>query len=77
LEKPLHSRAERKTVGSFKNIGWWFKFSFCYLVTRKDSVMPSKDCVREYKVRSFAFYTGACAFGILVLTVLYFISKGV
>jgi hypothetical protein len=77
LEKTLHSRAERKTNGSFKNIGWWSKFSFCYLVTRKDSVMPSKDCVREYKVRSFAFYTGACAFGILVLTVLYFISKGV
>jgi len=39
--------------------------------------MPSKDCVKEYKVKSFAFYTGACAFGILVLTVLYFISKGV
>jgi len=39
--------------------------------------MPSKDCVKEYKVRSFAFYMGACAFGILVLTVLYFISKGV
>jgi hypothetical protein len=39
--------------------------------------MPSKECVRQVKVKSFAFYTGACAFGILVLTVLYFISKGV
>jgi len=39
--------------------------------------MPSKDCVREVKVKSFAFYTGACAFGVLVLTALYFISKGV
>jgi len=47
------------------------------LVTGKDIVMPSKNCVREYKVRNFAFYTGAGAFGILVLTVLYFISKGV
>lgn len=77
MEKTLHSRAERKTNGSFKNIGWWFKFSFYYLATGKDSIMPSKDCVKEVKMKSFAFYTGACAFGILVLTVLYFISKGV
>jgi len=39
--------------------------------------MPDKNCVKEKKIRSFAFYTGACGFGILVLTVLYFISKGV
>jgi hypothetical protein len=77
LEKTLHTRAERKTVRGFKIFGWWSKFSFCYLVTRKDTVMPSKECVKQVKVKSFAFYTGACAFGILVLTVLYFISKGV
>jgi hypothetical protein len=71
LEKTLHARAERKTNGSFKNIGWWFKFSFCYLVTRKDSVMPSKDCVKEYKVKSFAFYMGACAFAVGVLAILF------
>ena len=77
MEKTLYSRAERKTSRGFKNIGWWFKFCFYYLVTGKDIVMPSKNCVKEYKVRNFAFYTGAGAFGILVLTVLYFISKGV
>jgi hypothetical protein len=71
LEKTLHSRAERKTIGSFKNIGWWFKFSFCHLVTGKDTVMPSKDCVKEYKVRSFAFYMGACAFAVGILAVLF------
>jgi len=36
--------------------------------------MPNKDCVKQVKVRSFAFYTGACAFAILVLTVLYLIK---
>jgi len=74
LEKTLHSRAERKTVGSFKNIGWWFKFSFCYLVTRKDPVMPNKDCVKEVKMKSFAFYTGACAFALAVLGILFVLS---
>jgi hypothetical protein len=77
LEKTLHTRAERKTNRGSENIGWWFKFSFYHLVTRKDPVMPSKECVKQVKVKSFAFYTGACAFAILVLTVLYFISKGV
>jgi len=70
LEKTLHSRAERKTIGSFKNIGWWFKFSFYYLATGKDSVMPSKDCVKEYKVRSFAFYMGACAVSLFFIGIL-------
>jgi hypothetical protein len=74
LEKTLHSRAERKTNRGFKNIGWWSKFSFCYLVTRKDSVMPSKDCVKEYKVKSFAFYMGACAFAVGVLTLLFILK---
>lgn len=71
MEKTLHSRAERKTNGSLKNIGWWFKFSFCYLVTRKDPVMPSKECVKQVKVKSFAFYTGACAFALGVITMLF------
>ena len=74
MEKTLHSRAERKTNGSFKNIGWWFKFSFCYLVTRKDPVMPSKECVKEYKVKSFAFYMGACAFAVGVLAILFILK---
>ena len=33
--------------------------------------MPSKDCVKEYKVKSFAFYTGACAFALGVITMLF------
>jgi len=74
LEKTLHSRAEQKTNRSFKNIGWWFKFSFFYLVTREDSVMPSKDCVKEYKVKSFAFYMGACAFAVGVLAILFILK---
>jgi hypothetical protein len=71
LEKTLHTRAERKTVRGFKNFGWWSKFSFCYLVTRKDTVMPSKECVKQVKVKSFAFYTGACAFALGVITMLF------
>jgi hypothetical protein len=71
LEKTLHSRAESATNGSSQSIGWGFKFSFYYLVVRKDSVMPSKDCVKEYKVRSFAFYMGACAFAVGVLAILF------
>jgi len=74
LEKTLHSRAECKTIRGFKNIGWRPKFYFYYLVTRKDSVMPSKDCVKEYKVKSFAFYMGACAFAVGVLTILFILK---
>jgi hypothetical protein len=74
LEKTLHPRAERKTVRGFKIFGWWFKFSFYYLVVRKDSIMPSKDCVKEYKVKSFAFYMGACAFAVGVLAILFAFS---
>lgn len=33
--------------------------------------MPSKECVKEYKVRSFAFYMGACAFAVGVLAILF------
>jgi len=36
--------------------------------------MPSKDCVRQVKVKSFAFYTGACAFAIGVLTLLFILK---
>ena len=32
--------------------------------------MPSKDCVREVKMKSFAFYTGACVFALVVMTML-------
>jgi len=71
LEKTLHSRAERKTNRGFESIGWWFKFSFYHLVVRKDSIMPSKECVKEYKAKSFAFYMGACAFAVGVLVVLF------
>ncbi len=37
--------------------------------------MPSKDCVKEVKMKSFAFYTGACAFAFGVLVALIAISK--
>lgn len=33
--------------------------------------MPNKDCVKEYKVRSFAFYMGACAFAVGILAILF------
>ena len=36
--------------------------------------MPSKDCVRKVKMKSFAFYTGACAFALLVLGILFVLS---
>ena len=75
MEKTLHSRAERKTIRGFKNFGWWLKFSFYYLVTRKDSIMPSKDCVKEVKMRSFAFYTGACAIALIIFVTLVVIGK--
>jgi hypothetical protein len=32
--------------------------------------MPSKDCVKEYKVRSFAFYMGACAVSLFFIGIL-------
>lgn len=75
MEKTLHPRAESTTNWGFKNIGWWFKFSFCYLVTRKDSIMPSKDCVKDVKVRSFAFYTGACAIALIIFVALVVIGN--
>jgi hypothetical protein len=74
LEKPLHSRAEQKTNRGFKNIGWWFKFSFCYLVTRKNPVMPSKECVRQVKVKRFEFYVGACIFAVAVVGLLFILK---
>jgi hypothetical protein len=36
--------------------------------------MPSKDCVKEVKMKSFAFYTGACAFALTVLGILFILS---
>jgi len=70
LEKTLHSRAERKTVGSFKSISWWFKFSFYHLVVRKDSVMPSKDCVEQKKVNRFNYWIGGVALVMATLLIL-------
>ena len=32
--------------------------------------MPNENCVREHKIKSFAFYVGACAFAVLVLVML-------
>lgn len=37
--------------------------------------MPSKECVKQVKVKSFAFYTGACGFALVVLAVLFVLSK--
>ncbi len=37
--------------------------------------MPSKECVRQVKVKSFAFYTGACGFALVVLAILFVLSK--
>lgn len=33
--------------------------------------MPSKECVKQVKVKSFAFYTGACAFALGVFAMLF------
>jgi len=75
LEKTLHPRAESTTNWGFKSFGWWLNFIVCYLVSREISIMPSKDCVKEVKVKSFAFYTGACAFAFGVLALLIILSK--
>jgi len=36
--------------------------------------MPSKDCVKEVRLKSFAFYTGACAFAFGVITMLFILK---
>ena len=37
--------------------------------------MPNENCVREHKIKSFAFYVGACAFAVLVLVMLITLKK--
>jgi hypothetical protein len=37
--------------------------------------MPDKNCVKEKKIRSFAFYTGACAIALVIFVVLVFVAK--
>jgi len=37
--------------------------------------MPSKECVKEVKMRSFAFYTGACAIALVIFVTLVTISQ--
>lgn len=37
--------------------------------------MPSKDCVKDVKVRSFAFYTGACAIALIIFVALVVIGN--
>ena len=36
--------------------------------------MPSKECVKQVKVKSFAFYMGACAFAVGVLAILFILK---
>jgi hypothetical protein len=37
--------------------------------------MPSKDCVKEVKMKSFAFYTGACAIALIIFVGLVVVGK--
>jgi hypothetical protein len=36
--------------------------------------MPSKDCVKEVKIKSFAFYMGACAISVFFVATLLILT---